>query len=128
MNNKTLKKNLIDSQYKNPNVGRRPIIGTNSNTLKKVIKINTKKTSQVKIHGALNMYINDAPKTFIITLENLASKIGAKDLIRKQITEITDFHNCLIKNHSVVEGTARYNTIRNYAITLLEGGKPEPLS
>jgi hypothetical protein len=33
----------------------------------------------------------------------------------------------MIKNHSIVEGTARFNLIRNYSIALLENLEVEPL-
>jgi hypothetical protein len=47
--------------------------------------------------------------------------------VDEAIKEVILFHDNLIKNHSVVEGTARFNSIRLYAIKLLEGQNPDPL-
>jgi hypothetical protein len=73
-----------------------------------------------------NSLILVPPITFEIILDRLCEPIGLKT--GPMIKEISTFHDNLIKNHSVVEGTARFNSIRLYAIMMLEGRSPEPLS
>jgi hypothetical protein len=70
-------------------------------------------------------FIKSAPITFNIVLDRLCKPIGFK--CEPAIKEVISFHDNMIKNHSVVEGTARYNAIRLYAILLLEGRNPDPL-
>jgi hypothetical protein len=69
--------------------------------------------------------INKAPITFNIVLDQLCKPFGYKT--DPAIKEVIKFHDEMIKNHSVVEGTARYNSIRLYSIMLLEGQNPDPL-
>jgi hypothetical protein len=66
------------------------------------------------------------PIQFNIMVNQLTAKYGfcCDDAIR----ELVRFHNELIKNHQVVEGTAQYNRIRSYAIALLENQNPDSLS
>jgi hypothetical protein len=70
-------------------------------------------------------FIERAPATFNIVLDRYCEPIGFKT--GPSINEVISFHDALIKNHSVVEGTARYNMIRLYCIMLLENRNPDPL-
>jgi hypothetical protein len=72
-----------------------------------------------------NAQIHRAPATFIIIMNQLTTEFGIQ--VDHAINEVITFHDNLIKNHSVVEGTARYNMIRLYCIRLLEGQNPDPL-
>lgn len=65
--------------------------------------------------------IQSVPKTFVITLEAFCDKSIDKSQITKAAEQIVYQHNQMIKNHQVVEGTARWATIRLYCIQLLEG-------
>jgi hypothetical protein len=71
--------------------------------------------------------IRDVPITFKIVLEQLLTSNNIDFSLSPAIKEIITFHDNMIKNHSVVEGTARYNSIRLYAINMLEGRNPDPL-
>jgi hypothetical protein len=71
--------------------------------------------------------IKDVPITFKIVLEQLLTSNNIDFSLSPAIKEIITFHDNMIKNHSVVEGTARYNSIRLYAINMLEGRNPDPL-
>lgn len=70
-------------------------------------------------------FIERAPATFNIVLDRYCEPIGFKT--GPSINEVISFHDALIKNHSVIEGTARYNMIRLYCIMLLENRNPDPL-
>lgn len=69
--------------------------------------------------------IQGSHSIFIALLNRICEPIGF--VVDTTVQEIVTFHNNLIKNHKVVEGTARYNKIRLYSIMLLEGRNPEPL-
>lgn len=92
---------------------------------KSKFKRNNLKTNNkiaVKLTRAL---IQEAPIAFKILINQLITEFGIST--DKAIDQVVSFHDNLILNHSVVEGTARFNSIRLYAIKLLEGQNPEPL-
>lgn len=62
---------------------------------------------------------------FSDVLQNLADSNGIPFAARPAVQKITKIHNDLIKNHKVIEGTARFNDIRLYAIRMMEGENPE---
>lgn len=101
-----------------------------SSKAQKPKKINLKGTTAVtkkprRPKQAEASFIKASPITFNIVLNQLGKTIGFNcDLA---IKEVITFHNRMIKNHSVVEGTARFNSIRLYAIKMLEGQNPAPL-
>lgn len=70
--------------------------------------------------------IKGSHSIFMTLLNRTCEAINFK--VDPAVSEIITFHNNLIKNHKVVEGTARYNMIRLYSIMLLEGRNPEPLT
>jgi len=93
-------------------------------------KIKQKPSSRgSKIIKPVEAQIQSSPVVFTLVLEQLAKEIPdlPNDTISKSIQEIISFHNRMIINHKVIEGTARFNSIRLYAIKLLEGQNPEPL-
>jgi hypothetical protein len=94
---------------------------------KKLLKHDDANTSNSKRNkqSTNTSFIKSAPVTFNIVLDRLCKPIGYE--CEPAIKEIISFHDNLIKNHSVVEGTARYNAIRLYAILLLEDRNPDPL-
>lgn len=65
------------------------------------------------------------PYTLSALLNHLCKPLGYN--IDEAIREVISVHNNMIKNHGVESGTARFNSIRLYAILLIEGRKPEPL-
>jgi hypothetical protein len=89
-------------------------------------KTSRRKSRRTKPSAKLsNAQIHRAPVAFNILLNHLLTKFGIK--VDQAIKEVITFHDNLIKNHSVVEGTARFNKIRLYSIKLLEGQNPDPL-
>jgi len=71
-------------------------------------------------------YIPKPPIQFNIMVNQLTAKYGY--CCDDAIGELVRFHNELIKNHQVVEGTSQFNRIRSYAIALLENQNPDSLS
>lgn len=98
------------------------ILPLNKTTIKKHNIGNNPQSTKAANSSSL---IKRAPATFNIVLDRYCEPIGFKT--GPSINEVITFHDALIKNHSVVEGTARYNMIRLYCIMLLEGRNPEPL-
>jgi hypothetical protein len=89
---------------------------------------NRKRKSNAKAKAAAKLksaQIHRAPITFNILLNHLLVKFNIK--VDEAIKEVITFHDRMIKSHSVVEGTARFNAIRLYSIQLLEGQNPAPL-
>lgn len=97
---------------------------------KKKVLIPSKSKSDIIKSVNKSAQILHVPITFIAVLDRLIN--GSKNDkpnfdVSAAVTEVINFHDALIRNHSVVEGTARYNKIRLYCINLLEGQNPEPL-
>lgn len=102
----------------NPNWGRRPFtyLSSEEKKLKKLSNLAADRSA----------YIDNAPKVFTTVLNELALEFQYDT--QQAIEEVITFHDNLIKNHRVKEGTARFNMIRLYSVMLLEGQNPEPLS
>jgi hypothetical protein len=111
VNGKVKLKNSNNQSHKEKRYGGRVVKSTAVNAKKR----KNKNGSQ----PAQKCLIGNSPITFNIVLNNLTKKFGID--ISQAIKEVVDFHDKMIKNHSVVEGTARFNDIRLYAIGLLEG-------
>jgi hypothetical protein len=131
MNSQPKYKKLIEINQKKK-LASEPLISKGSNK-KKLLKIKSpfitpldKKDSLSKNQFAMGLIIK-APATLKIILKSLAREIEWEDYIESCIDSIVVFHDEMIKNHSIVEGTARFNSIRNYSILLLEGQNVEPL-
>lgn len=65
--------------------------------------------------------IKGVPKVFQEVLINIKHDEISSCCIKEAIQETILQHNLMIKNHSVIEGTARFALIRLYAIQMLEG-------
>jgi hypothetical protein len=62
---------------------------------------------------------------FIEVLTSILPNEISEEQLRKAVTETILFHNNAIMDHSIIEGTARYNLIRLYAIQRLESQNVE---
>jgi hypothetical protein len=69
--------------------------------------------------------IKKVPKVFIMIIEEYLNGIELPFTVQEIIDQLVNFHNELIFNHGVVDGTKRFNTTRLYVINYLEGSKPE---
>jgi len=96
---------------------------TDTCELKDILKLQYSKKKLASLRKSAT--ILSVPTPFKIVLNSLSLPIGVD--IEPVISEVVSFHNKMIMNHSIIEGTARYNSIRLYAIRLMEGQNPEPL-
>jgi len=87
---------------------------------KKNLKPKLKHSVENRLKSAL---ILNAPIAHKIVLNQLIKPFGLN--VDGAIQQVIKFHDECIINHSVVEGSARFNLIRNYSIKLLEGQSPD---
>jgi len=69
--------------------------------------------------------IKTTPKCFAIVLNSYVEGIRLTYTIQEILNQLVDFHNSLIMDHGIKDGTKRYNTMRLYIINSLEGKSPE---
>jgi len=93
------------------------------NTNKNINKHTIKKNTNGQNRG--NELIHNTGPVFKNILVSLLAQNNIKFDIIPCIEKIITFHNNLIINHGVVDGTKRYNNIRLYSIHLLEGLNPD---
>jgi len=67
------------------------------------------------------------PKIFKIILESVANDYDIEYSISEVLQQVIDYHNQLISDHGIKDGTKRFNNIRLYIITLIEGGNPKEM-
>jgi hypothetical protein len=94
-----------------------------ASSLKKNMKNSRPKVTNNVENRLKSALILNAPIAHKIVLNQLVKPFGIN--VDGAIQQIITFHDDCIKNHSVVEGTARFNLIRNYSIKLLEGQSPD---
>jgi hypothetical protein len=69
-----------------------------------------------------NGTINNIPRSFILTLESnlIKNKVETTYPVVEMVDQVIDFHNQLIKDHKIIDGTKRFNIVRTYIINLME--------
>lgn len=102
---------------------RHPITGNSKSQYKKHKSILRLKRKLLKLQEQAK--IQKIPSSFIAILQSRLDQKGITFDVSTAAHDLKDFHNELIKNHSIIEGTKRFNSIRVYAIRLLEGETPE---
>lgn len=69
--------------------------------------------------------IKRLPESFIHILEEYGKDKSNTYSYKEICQQVVDYHNQLIKDHGVIDGTKRFNTSRLYIIKLLEGLEPD---
>lgn len=87
----------------------------------------TAKSSDTKFAVNATGLINKVPTVFISIMNALSLKLDISN-VEEAIKQVVTYHDRLIINHGVVDGTKRFSELRLYAIRLLEGQNPDPLS
>lgn len=67
------------------------------------------------------------PKVFKFILESVVKDYDIEYSITEILQQVIDYHNQLISDHGIKDGTKRFNNVRLYIITLIEGGNPKEM-
>jgi hypothetical protein len=65
------------------------------------------------------------PKVFRLILESVTNDYDLEYSINEILDQLVTYHNQLIADHGVKDGTKRFNNVRLYILTMIEGGKPD---
>jgi len=69
--------------------------------------------------------IKRLPLSFIHILEEYGKDKSTQYSYTEICDQVVNYHNQLIKDHGIIDGTKRFNTSRLYVVKLLEGLEPD---